>query len=302
MFTLFTTAKPFVGHFGMIQRNAIHSWVALEAHPDIILFGDSPGTAEIAREFGLIHIPDVETNEKGTPLISAMFRIAQERSRFPIMCYSNCDMILMNDFSQVVSNIATDKRCFLAVGQRTDLDVTEPIEFTGDWETSLQHFAHEKGVLHAPTGMDVFVFPRGMIEQIPDFAVGRVGWDGWMIYNALRRFIPIVNITSSVLLIHQNHDYSHLQGGREEARSGAESSRNIELVGAKAVWYTLDESTHTYQNGRIERDLWKVIRGFFKTFGVKYPRFSKRAIAMTYRLEKLWHKVFRPTRHSHSAE
>lgn len=290
MFTIFTTAKPFVGHFGVIQRNAIQSWVALSARPDIILFGDSPGTAEIAREFSLIHIPDIESNEKGTPLISAMFQVAQARSRHKIVCYSNCDIMLFDDFFDAVSQIR--KRRFMAIGQRMNVDVTEPIDFTGDWEKRVRDLVREKGALHGPNGKDVFAFPRGLIKEIPDFAVGRVGWDGWMIHYALRYFIPIVDLTNNVLMLHQNHDYSHLQGGREEAREGDESVRNIKLVGEKAVWYTVDEATHTLQNGRLQGDFKKRIRGFFKTFGVKYPRFSKRAIYMTYRLERLWNKVF----------
>jgi hypothetical protein len=32
MITIFTTAKPFLGHSGIIQRNALQSWTLL--HPE----------------------------------------------------------------------------------------------------------------------------------------------------------------------------------------------------------------------------------------------------------------------------
>ena len=32
--SLFTTAKPFAGHPGIIQRNAMHSWSLLEPRPE----------------------------------------------------------------------------------------------------------------------------------------------------------------------------------------------------------------------------------------------------------------------------
>lgn len=37
----FTTAKPFVGHNGVIQRNALRSWTLLHPGVEVILFGKS---------------------------------------------------------------------------------------------------------------------------------------------------------------------------------------------------------------------------------------------------------------------
>gem|GEM_PF-7001836 len=48
MLTLFTTAKPFEGHSGVIQRNTLKSWKLLHPDIEIILFGDDAGGAEIA--------------------------------------------------------------------------------------------------------------------------------------------------------------------------------------------------------------------------------------------------------------
>jgi hypothetical protein len=50
MLTLFTTAKPFEGHSGVIQRNALKSWKLLHPDIEIILFGDD--AAHILRERG----------------------------------------------------------------------------------------------------------------------------------------------------------------------------------------------------------------------------------------------------------
>ena len=66
MITVFTLPKPFVGHIGMIQRNAIQSWTRLHPDIDILMFGSEQGTAEVAAEFGIRHFPDVEVNEYGS--------------------------------------------------------------------------------------------------------------------------------------------------------------------------------------------------------------------------------------------
>ena len=81
LITLFSAPKPFTDpHIAMIQRNAIKSWTLL---PDVevILLGEEDGLAEAAKELGVKHIPNVERNESGTPLISSMFQLARENSQ-----------------------------------------------------------------------------------------------------------------------------------------------------------------------------------------------------------------------------
>jgi hypothetical protein len=69
MWTLFTAPKAFHGRSGVIQRNAIRSWMHLAGGARILLFRDEAGIAETAGEFGLIRIPEVERTEHGTPRI-----------------------------------------------------------------------------------------------------------------------------------------------------------------------------------------------------------------------------------------
>src|SRR5713226_719892 len=57
MLTIFSTPKPFRGHIGITQRNALRSWTLLHPEVEIILFGDEAGAAEVCAEFGLRHEP-----------------------------------------------------------------------------------------------------------------------------------------------------------------------------------------------------------------------------------------------------
>ena len=67
--TILAMPKPFQGHLGIIQRNAITSWTKLFPRPDIFLFGEEPGTAGIAAELQLGHLHNIQRNELGTPLL-----------------------------------------------------------------------------------------------------------------------------------------------------------------------------------------------------------------------------------------
>src|SRR4051812_22757769 len=89
--TLYTTPKAFVGHNGLIQRNAIASWLRLRPTVDIMLLGADAGTAEIAAEFKIKHVPAVEKNEFGTPLLSSLFKTAEANSTSNWLMLINAD-------------------------------------------------------------------------------------------------------------------------------------------------------------------------------------------------------------------
>ncbi|MEY2588608.1 MAG: hypothetical protein QOJ67_592, partial [Acidimicrobiaceae bacterium] len=77
MLTFLATPKAFEGLFNVIQRNAITSWTLLSPRPEIILFGDDPGTAALCEELGLRHVPDVALSDRGTPLLNDIFERGQ---------------------------------------------------------------------------------------------------------------------------------------------------------------------------------------------------------------------------------
>lgn len=239
--TIFTTPKPFHGNIGIIQRNAIQSWLMLYPECEIILFGNEEGTAEVASKFGIRHIPEVGCNEYGTPLISSMFEIAQDVASHQLMCYVNADIILMSDFLPAIRQIQW--RSFLLIGQRWDIDLKKPIDFdNSDWEERLRASLTKEGTLHAPSGIDYFIFPCGMYRDIPHFAVGRPGWDNWMVYQARHLKVPVIDATKAITAVHQNHDYLHHPMGENGVWKGPEAKRNLELTGGPSHLFALQDA------------------------------------------------------------
>src|SRR5713101_2533294 len=100
--TLFAIPKNFHGHFATIQRNAITSWTRLNPRPEIFLFGDEDGTAEIAGELGIRHFPEVARNEFNTPMIDDLFRRAEQHATSPLIGYINSDIVLTDEFSLAI--------------------------------------------------------------------------------------------------------------------------------------------------------------------------------------------------------
>lgn len=235
MLTLFAIPKAFKGHISTIQRNAIASWTRLYPRPEVILLGNDDGTAEVAQEFGLIHIPEVGCNEFGTPLVSSLFQIAQSMGQGPLFLYVNADIILMNDLVQALQQIPYNR--FLLTGQRCNLDITAPLAFNTEWESHLRDQIQQSGRLEGPHAMDYFAFTRDTYTEIPPFAIGRPCWDNWMLYKALSLNIPLIDATQAVTVVHQNHDYSHHSQGKTGVFEGPEAQRSLALIGGRHYTY-----------------------------------------------------------------
>jgi hypothetical protein len=244
LITLFSAPKPFTNpHIAMIQRNAIKSWTLLP-EVEVILLGDETGLAEAAQQLSVKHISHVQCNASGTPLISSMFQLARENSQGDLLCIINADMILLPDFVQAarMSHHMRDK--FVLLSQRWDLDVAQSIDFTEGWQDRLSSTVHRQGSLHRPAGSDFFLFPRNCYTYIPNFTIGRAGWDNWMIYEARKEKWTVIDCTPSVMIVHQNHDYSHLPGGKPHYEH-PDTNENIRLAGGEAnIRYTILDATH----------------------------------------------------------
>jgi len=240
--TIFTTPKLFRGHFGIIQTNAIRSWLSLRPACEVILFGNEEGTADIAAELGVRHIPEVECNEYGTPLFSSIFSVAQNIASHQIMCFVSADIILISDFLSAVQRV--HRYPFLMVGQRWDVELNESINVDdAQWESSLQTRVAKHGKLHPPTAIDYFVFSHGLYRDMPPFATGRAAVDNWMIYQARSLGASVIDATKAVTAVHQNHDYSHHPDGAAGVWDGPERRWNIELMGGEGRGFTTEYAT-----------------------------------------------------------
>jgi len=91
--------KPFLGHIGIIQRNAITSWTKLQPRPEVLLFGREEGAAECAADLGLVHIPEVARNQHGTPLLADLFARAEKRTTYDTLAYVNAAGKMMSAFT-----------------------------------------------------------------------------------------------------------------------------------------------------------------------------------------------------------
>jgi hypothetical protein len=252
MITIFTIPKAFSGQISLIQRNALESWVTLQPECEIFLMGDDEGIAQAAKEFKCRHFSDIEKSKFGTPLLSSAFALARKHAKNNILMYVNADIILLSNIAAAVKPV--DFKDFMIVGRRYDLNVNYLVDFKDSQvKKLLSDKIASQAVLHGYSGTDYFIFKKNAVLDMPSFAVGRQGWDNWFIWKMRREKVPVIDATSTIIAVHQNHDYSHSEFGQVNRVAGPELDYNYKLAGGFNHFLTIRDANLVLNNGRIEK-------------------------------------------------
>jgi hypothetical protein len=246
MLTFFSTPKAFQGHINVIQRNALRSWQQVHPDVEIFLFGDDAGSAEVCRELGIRHVPGVRKNRYGTKYLGSIYDQAQELARHDLVCHVNCDILLLDDFPRAVERVSSISEPFLMAGRRWDVDIREPLHFEGlGWREDVRNLAIRTDRQRPSQWIDYFVFRKGFFyKQIPEFVIGRPGWDNWLLWHARHSGARLIDASAVVTAVHQNHDYGYHPEGEKGVWEGEEAQENYLLLEGHRKFRTLDNATH----------------------------------------------------------
>ena len=255
-FTCFLVPKPFVGHTGIIQENALGCLAALGI-PTLVL-GDEPGAAEASAAHGARYLPDLPRNEAGTPRVDLAFDLARRGTETSHLCYLNSDILLPKGFGTAVASLLPQAPKALLTGRRWNLEVREPLTFDEAGWAFLEDRRTREGLNSGPAAMDYFIFPRDAFLTMPPFAIGRPGWDNWMVFQAKAEGRWVIDLSPMAAAVHQNHDYGHVPGGEAVVRNGPESLANRSMAGGYFHLLNLEDATHVAVEGRVKRRWWRL--------------------------------------------
>ena len=255
MLTFFSTPKPFLGHINVIQRNALRSWQQIHPDVEILLFGDDAGAAEVCAELGIRHVPAERKNRYGTKYLTSIYDQAQEIARHNLLCHLNCDILLLDDFPAAVKRVAGASEPFLLAGRRWDVDIREPLRFENiGWQNEVRKLAIQANHQRPSQWIDYFVFRRGLFhKQIPEFVIGRPGWDNWLLWYARNSGARLIDASAVVRAVHQNHDYGDHPEGEKGVWEGEEAQENYALLEGHRKFRTLDNATHLLKPDGMRR-------------------------------------------------
>ena len=245
---LFTCADT----VGQSQFNAWGSWARIPG-ASVSVFGGAPGLDEHARRFGSRAVPAIRRDEFGRPLLSAIFEHMHDQSTQPVLGYINSDIIVLPGLAACIASARARFDAFLIIARRWNLDSVPDLDFAPGWDETLRKQVTREGELFTPFGIDLFVFSRGLLREIPPFALGSDYWDNYLVMRTRRGGHPVIDATGQVMLVHQNHALGKYRSAAERRR-GPEGLRALALAGdSHARLGQTADATHVVLHGELRR-------------------------------------------------
>lgn len=209
------------------QYNAFSSWMYLDISKQIIVYvSDASSCNHIMTDFpSFICIFDdmCQHLTENKTQINCIWQNAHEIALYDTMVYINGDIILMDDFRKTMYTLLKTRNNFVAIGQRTDLQVSpKDIDFRKNWQAELQNDVQKHGIRHGPYGIDYWVYSRSTFEsskiQFLNYLAGVFRWDNELLAEFMKAGIDVIDCTESIVAVHQN---DQLNGKSHRDRDGA---------------------------------------------------------------------------------
>ena len=124
------------------------------------------------------------------------------------------------------------------------------------------------GKLHSKSGIDYFMFQKEIWNDLPPFAVGRAGWDNGFIFLARSRNIPVIDATTFVRAVHQNHSHTSQQIQNGDWH-GPERDENIRLSGGSKSLMTIADALYRIDGSSLIKN--RLSFNFIQKFLFKAP-------------------------------
>ena len=238
--------------------------------------------SDFARKHGWIVLPVPKKSAAKVPILRHMFLAVQEKYNSSYYGYANGDMMfdkrLVDTLTEILPAVNKMKQV-LIVGRRTNVKLLAKQEIR-----TLREVAElgSHGKLFGTNAEDYFItkahgYPW---QSIPDFVIGRVGYDNWLVVTALVKKIFTIDMTKTVMAVHQTDTDGNFAG--HSKKPSGDTYINYALAG-KRFDYSLGHVTcgqfyTDYQKGKpalLERDknrCEKIFRHLRLNPYVKIPR------------------------------
>ena len=207
LITLFTTFRNAEAK-AATYRNTIRNWGLLAPYVRPVLYytvGDDYLT-EFARMHGWAVYKCPRVGKRDLPILRSMFLHAQSINRTTTFYgYANSDILFDRNLVSTLEGLKNDSYRFkqlLVIGTRVNYQFKQNHEIHS--LTSIYQYVRN-GTLFNQNAQDYFISTHSGYpwDSIPDFVVGRVGYDNWLVATAVRRNISVVDATPTLSALHQ---------------------------------------------------------------------------------------------------
>jgi len=188
---------------------------------------------------------------------------------------------------RAVQRFSESEGSFLMAGRRWDVEIDRPLNFeSADWEAELRRLALKTNRQRPAQWIDYFVYRKGLYSgKLPDFFIGRPGWDNWLLWYPLSIGVPVMDASRVVVAVHQKHDYGYHPDGEKGVWYGEEAQANYKLHQGK--YETLESASYVMHD-----------RGFKRNYRGMLAKARTKLVASLYRV---WFGALNMTRPFRSA-
>tara|TARA_B100001175_G_scaffold76821_1_gene64185 strand:+ start:9911 stop:10768 length:858 start_codon:yes stop_codon:yes gene_type:complete len=207
MVTIFTFPRPFKEPFLNAQKNAINSWKKIHPDVEIYLINDEENSSKAFAKKNGIKCIDGKFSEFGTPLLKDALEKIKQLAKHKDILFFNTDIIYIDGMLKSINKIHDSYEEYFVVGRRVNIDLDQKIDFNNKNYKSTLVDLYNKGDMHGLSGLDYWLFSKNLFEDIPNFRIGKPGYDSWLLANAHKKQIPTIDASKAIRILHQNHDY-----------------------------------------------------------------------------------------------
>ena len=146
------------------------------------------------------------------PILKSMFLDVMQESESPFIGFANGDILFDSAIHINLQRLYEEQKMtnnnesILLVGRRTNIQLMTFNLGKGDDYTLLHDaFKKTKQLLVSVVAQDYFIVNRNGLpwNKIPDFVVGRPGYDNWLVTMAQKWNIQLVDLSNTVMALHQ---------------------------------------------------------------------------------------------------
>jgi len=207
-----TIPRSFIDTYLTPQVNALNMIRNYDPSANIVLYSDDDGVKDYASK-NLYHAPDVVIKKGRLPLVNEALKYCAINFPECYICYINSDMLLVGNTKELINYI--DKRFsgnFIATGYRCNLHIDTVIKSNEIPDLLTKCSCKKTKGRHS--ALDVFIFKSDIFRllSMPNFRVGRPGWDNWLAAKCRILGFALIDISNVVTLVHQEHPPAHVQG------------------------------------------------------------------------------------------
>lgn len=236
LISLITAFKKFKLSYSRIQHSALYSWRANNI--EIFTPENEIGIKDACKNYSNVKIiPDVKrARELGfpnqSPIVRDMIAKTLPLINTPMIALINSDIIILPDFAEKIERILKKYGFDIyMVGTRYDIKLNSLVDSEESYKQVLKK---DRKMYDESTSSDIFITSkflwRKIIHEMPEFILGRYGWDNWLHMIAEIKGFRKYNCTEVLTTLHCEHDYTHITLQEKIPKQAAPSSQyNLNL-------------------------------------------------------------------------